>query len=167
MFLSPVNLCKKMGLKWRGYYKALALYLLSSGPLSGYEIIKTIESAFGGKIRPSPGTIYPLLKFLEEEKYIVSEERWVGRKRKKTYRVTEEGRRLLENYLRDPTFNQLLSYLQRKDSEEVDVLSSIVDEVRFLSEIFDEIEDTDRGKLEELGQVLAEFSDKVARRLNR
>ncbi|WP_162008390.1 hypothetical protein [Thermoproteus sp. CP80] len=46
-------------------------------------------------------------------------------------------------------------------------MSSIVDEVRFLSEIFDEIENTDRGKLEELGQVLAEFSDKVAKRLNR
>ncbi|AEA11770.1 transcriptional regulator, PadR-like family [Thermoproteus uzoniensis 768-20] len=153
--------------KWRGYYKAIVLYLLSSGPLSGYEIIKAIEGSFGGKIRPSPGTIYPLLRYLEEEGYINSEEQYVGKKRKKIYRITDEGRRMLESYMKDPAFNQLLSYLRRQDEEKVDILASIVEEVRFLSEIFDELDSTDRARLEELAKVLSDFSDKVSRRLSR
>ncbi|MGC8582246.1 MAG: helix-turn-helix transcriptional regulator [Thermoproteus sp.] len=153
--------------KWRGYYKAIVLYLLSSGPLSGYEIIKAIEGSFGGKIRPSPGTIYPLLRYLEEEGYIRSEEQYVGRKRKKIYRMTDEGRRMLENYMKDPAFNQLLSYLRRQDEEKVDILASIVEEIRFLSEIFDELDSADRARLEELAKVLSDFSDKVSRRLSR
>lgn len=153
--------------KWRGYYKAIVLYLLSSGPLSGYEIIKAIEGSFGGKIRPSPGTIYPLLRYLEEEGYIRSEEQYVGRKRKKMYRMTDEGRRMLESYMKDPAFNQLLSYLRRQDEEKVDILASIVEEIRFLSEIFDELDSADRARLEELAKVLSDFSDKVSRRLSR
>ncbi len=154
-----------MNPKWRGYYKAVVLYLLSSGPMSGYEIIKIIESSFGGKIKPSPGTIYPLLKFLEDEGYIASEERYVGRKRKKIYRITEEGRKLLDGYLKDQMFLQLMSYLQQKNEEKEDILSSIIEEVRFLSEIFDEVENIDKEKLKELNRVLAEFSDKIAKRL--
>ncbi len=153
--------------KWRGYYKAIVLYLLSSGPLSGYEIIKAIEGSFGGKIRPSPGTIYPLLRYLEEEGYIRSEEQYVGRKRKKMYRMTDEGRRMLESYMKDPAFNQLLSYLRQQDEEKVDILASIVEEIRFLSEIFDELDSADRARLEELAKVLSDFSDKVSRRLSR
>lgn len=164
MLLFDIELRKAMNPKWRGYYKAIVLYLLSSGPLSGYEMIKIIEGAFGGKIRPSPGTIYPLLKFLEDEGYIESEDQYIGRKRKKVYKITEEGRRLLEDYLKDSTFNQLMSYLQQKP-EKVDILSSIVDELRFLSEIFDEVDTNDREKLKELSRILADFSDKVARRL--
>ncbi|MGC9117708.1 MAG: helix-turn-helix transcriptional regulator [Thermoproteus sp.] len=153
--------------KWRGYYKAIVLYLLSSGPLSGYEIIKAIEGSFGGKIRPSPGTIYPLLRYLEEEGYIRSEEQYVGKKRKKIYRMTDEGRRMLESYMKDPAFNQLLSYLRQQDEEKVDILASIVEEIRFLSEIFDELDSADRARLEELAKVLSDFSDKVSRRLSR
>lgn len=154
-----------MGVKWRGYYKAIVLYLLLSGPMSGYEMIKAIEGSFGGRVRPSPGTIYPLLKFLEEEGYITSEERRVGRKMKKVYRITEKGRELLDGYLKDQTFSQLISYLQRGNEERGDILSSIIEEVRFLSEIFDEVENTDREKLKELRNILDEFSSKVSKRL--
>ncbi len=154
-----------MSVKWRGYYKAIVLYLLSSGPMSGYEMIKTIEGFFKGKIKPSPGTIYPLLKFLEEEGYITSEEHYVGKKLKRIYKITEEGRKLLNSYFKDQAFAQLISYLQHGEEEGEDILSSIIEEVRFLSEIFDEIESADMEKLRELRRVLEEFSNKISKRL--
>lgn len=154
-----------MGVKWRGYYKALALYLLASKPLSGYEIIKTLEGAFGGRLRPSPGTIYPLLRYLEEEGYIKAEEQYVGRKRKRVYSVTEAGRRALEQYLKDQTFMGIIEHLRRGGGEPYDIVSSIAEEVRFLSEIFEEVEGADEKGLRDLYEAVSEFKEKIARRL--
>ncbi|CCC81290.1 PadR family transcriptional regulator [Thermoproteus tenax] len=153
------------GGRGRGYYKAIVLYLLSSGPLSGYEIIKAIENAFKGKVKPSPGTIYPLLKYLEEEGYITSEEQPVGRKRKKIYRLNEKGKELLAQYSNDPDFVQLMAYFKEGGTAQLDIISSIIEEVRFLSEIFDELETHDRARLQELHATVAEFLEKIARRL--
>lgn len=156
-----------MNPRWRGYYKALVLYLLSSQPLSGYEIIRTLESIFRGKIRPSPGTIYPLLRYLEEEGYIEASEQFIGKRRKRIYRITDQGKALLQQYMSDATFTNIVQYLGQGVGDQVDILDSMIEEISFLAEIFDELDNASAEKLERLYAALDDFKRRVARRLGK
>ncbi len=75
-----------------GELRFIVLRLIAEQPRHGYEIIKAIESAFGGTYSPSPGVIYPTLTLLEELGHASVEEQ-AGKKR---YAVTEAGRAFLE-----------------------------------------------------------------------
>ena len=79
----------------RGILRGLALALLSKKPMSGMELIREIEELSMGAWRPSPGTIYPLLRRLEGEGLVESGEK-EGRR---IYRLTSNGERLARNYL--------------------------------------------------------------------
>jgi DNA-binding PadR family transcriptional regulator len=68
------------------------LALLEEKPRHGYEIIKALEERSGGFYSPSPGMIYPALTYLEELGYAVVEVDGT----KKLYRITDEGRRHLD-----------------------------------------------------------------------
>lgn len=68
------------------------LALLADKPAHGYELIKALEERSGGFYSPSPGVIYPALTYLEEVGYASVEAEGA----KKLYRITEEGRRQLE-----------------------------------------------------------------------
>ncbi len=59
--------------------------LLQEKPLSGYDLVKEVESRTGWK--PSYGAIYPLLKSMKEEGLVSCEA--VGRR--KVYKLTREG----------------------------------------------------------------------------
>ena len=50
----------------QGDLKYVILRLLEEKPRHGYEIIKDLESRFGGSYAPSPGTVYPTLTMLED-----------------------------------------------------------------------------------------------------
>ena len=70
----------------------MVLLLLAEGPKTGYEIIKRIRdllAEIGGGA--SPGTVYPVLKRLEEEKLIEASEEPHGARQRKVYRITETG----------------------------------------------------------------------------
>ncbi len=68
----------------RGFSRHYILELLSDQPMTGKEIIDKAIVQTGGKWKPSPGLIYPLLGRLLEEGLI--EEHENGR-----YRITEKG----------------------------------------------------------------------------
>ena len=72
--------------------RAAILALLREGPRNGYQIMSEIEERSGGAWRPSPGAIYPALSQLADEGLITGEES-DGRR---TYRLTEAGRRYVE-----------------------------------------------------------------------
>ncbi|MDH7594980.1 MAG: helix-turn-helix transcriptional regulator [Candidatus Bathyarchaeia archaeon] len=78
----------------KGFVRYYVLRLLSEKPMSGSEIIQHVEEKSEGRWRPSPGSVYPLLAWLQEEKYIkeVSAEE-AGIKR---YTLTNEGKKFLE-----------------------------------------------------------------------
>jgi DNA-binding PadR family transcriptional regulator len=70
----------------------LALYILHTlqeCPKSGYGLLKEIAEKTGGTWSPSKGTIYPLLKQLEEEELI--EAAATGKRGKTLFAVTEKG----------------------------------------------------------------------------
>jgi DNA-binding PadR family transcriptional regulator len=83
----------------KGYLRIAVLALLSGKPYYGYEIMKEIKERTGGFWRPTAGGIYPILQSLEESGYI--EGKWDARqlRRRKTYRITETGRPVLQQAL--------------------------------------------------------------------
>ena len=79
----------------QGDLKYVILRLLEEKPRHGYEIIKELESRFGGSYAPSPGTVYPTLTMLEDLGFarVVPEEGG-----KKIYEITDEGRKHLAEH---------------------------------------------------------------------
>ena len=71
------------------YYILLAL----TEERHGYEIMKTIEEFTEGRIIIGPGTLYALLSRFEEKGFI---DLLSFENRKKTYKINEKGRALLD-----------------------------------------------------------------------
>jgi DNA-binding PadR family transcriptional regulator len=81
----------------KGFLRFYVLELLNEKPMSGSEIMQEIENMCGGHWRPSPGSIYPLMSWLQDEGYIKevpTEE--TGMKR---YTPTEQGKKFLEEHI--------------------------------------------------------------------
>jgi DNA-binding PadR family transcriptional regulator len=79
----------------QGDLKYVILRLLEEKPRHGYDIIKELESRFGGSYAPSPGTVYPTLTMLEDMGFarVVLQEGG-----KKIYEITDEGRKHLAEH---------------------------------------------------------------------
>ena len=92
----------------QGDLKYVILRLLEEKPRHGYEIIKDLESRFGGSYAPSPGTVYPTLTMLEDIGYarVVPEEGG-----KKIYEITDEGRKYLAEH--SNTVNDIFDRISR------------------------------------------------------
>src|SRR5579884_3299071 len=92
----------------QGDLKYVILRLLEEKPRHGYEIIKELESRFGGSYAPSPGTVYPTLTMLEDLGYarVVPEEGG-----KKIYEITDEGRKHLAEH--STTVNDIFDRIAR------------------------------------------------------
>ncbi|MEM2868280.1 MAG: PadR family transcriptional regulator [Candidatus Bathyarchaeia archaeon] len=77
----------------KGLLDLIVLQLLRSKPMHGYQIITSIRRTFGVYFGPS--TIYPLLNDLEKSGYVTSEWDMSRERPRKVYRLTHEGRSLL------------------------------------------------------------------------
>ena len=72
----------------RGILKFILLKLVAELPRHGYDLIRAFrEHGWGG----GPGSVYPLLSFLEASGYVTSHDD--GQRR--TYEITEKGRKVL------------------------------------------------------------------------
>jgi|SRR5690348_768611 len=89
-------------LEWKkGSAELLILSLLEASPRHGYEISKLIERRSAGAVRFHVASLYPLLYRLEKRGWL--EGRWVeknGQRRRRYYRLTREGRRVLASQRR-------------------------------------------------------------------
>ena len=77
--------------------KPMILSILMSGENYGYQIIQRVKELSGGMLEWSDGMLYPVLHRLEKDRFIRS--RWKisdGRRLRKYYMLTEEGRAELE-----------------------------------------------------------------------
>ena len=80
----------------RGSAELLILSLLDARPRHGYDLSKLIESRSGGQLKFHIDSLYPLLYRLEERNWIKGA--WVEKpdeRRRRVYRLTPEGRRVL------------------------------------------------------------------------
>lgn len=76
----------------RGMIKMLALRIISTDEVTGYDLMKRIEQITGR--RPSSGTIYPMLSSMAEEGWI--ERRNEGEKA--LYSITDTGMKKMEEF---------------------------------------------------------------------
>jgi DNA-binding PadR family transcriptional regulator len=76
----------------KGYIRIAALILLSKKPYHGYEIMREIKERTMGFWRPTAGGVYPILQNLEKSGHIEGEWDFQKKRKRKTYRVTEEGK---------------------------------------------------------------------------
>jgi len=82
----------------KGFIRYQVLELLSEKAMSGSEIINEIEKRTEGLWKPSPGSIYPLLSWLQDNNYL--KELPVEEGGMKRYALTEKGKALLEEQRR-------------------------------------------------------------------
>src|SRR5712691_1083511 len=82
----------------RGSTEVLILALLDERQRHGYDISRLIDERSGGTITFHTASMYPTLYRLEDKGLI--EGRWVerpGQRRRRYYRVTTEGRKVLKS----------------------------------------------------------------------
>lgn len=80
----------------KGSTELLVMALLEERPRHGYEIGQLIESRSGGELTFRVASLYPVLCRLENRGW--AQGRWVekaGERRRRFYRLTAEGRRML------------------------------------------------------------------------
>jgi DNA-binding PadR family transcriptional regulator len=76
----------------RGDVRAAALLLLAEEPRNGYQLMQEIEERSEGNWRPSPGSVYPALQQLEDERLVRVRESEGGR----LFELTESGHAYVE-----------------------------------------------------------------------
>ena len=89
----------KLGPDVKGSAEILVLALIEDRARHGYEIGKLIEERSGGVLKFHIASLYPMLYRLEKRSLIAG--RWVekaGQRRKRFYRITAEGRRVLASH---------------------------------------------------------------------
>ena len=74
----------------KGFLSFLILWLISKKSMTGAEIALELEKRKGKK--PSPGTIYPVLKHMKEKNLLLVDDN-------KSYTLTEIGKKTLEGHL--------------------------------------------------------------------
>ena len=80
----------------KGSAELIILSIVETRPRHGYEISQQIETRSAGQLKFHIASLYPLLYRLEERGWLQG--RWVektGQRRRRYYRLTAEGRRVL------------------------------------------------------------------------
>lgn len=72
----------------RGEVRDLLLAALVEGPAHGYELMRRLEERSGGRWRPSPGSVYPLLQLFADQGLVAVRD-MAGRK---VFELTDAGR---------------------------------------------------------------------------
>jgi len=78
----------------KGFIRYHVLESLSEKPMSGSEIMDDIGNRTNGRWRPSPGSIYPLLAWLQDNGHV--KEMPSDQSGLKRYELTDKGEVLLE-----------------------------------------------------------------------
>ena len=96
------------------FVKIYILYLLSQKSYYGNELIEEIKIRMDNKWEPSPGMVYPLLRELESEGYVIGSWEEPDKRSIRRYKLTEDGYKhyqvILLHY--KPVFMDSLSIIQ-------------------------------------------------------
>ncbi len=110
----------------RGALKYVVLKLLSELPRHGYDLIRAFREHGWGA---GPGSVYPLLAFLERQGYVTS--RQEGERR--TYEITDKGRQFLGERAAEVAafFKEATAEPEEEPADELhDALERLVDAVK-------------------------------------
>ncbi|UCE16940.1 MAG: PadR family transcriptional regulator [Candidatus Bathyarchaeota archaeon] len=82
----------------KGFLRYYVLKLLKEKPMSGSEIMNEIEKRTDGHWKPSPGSIYPLIAWLQDKGYteeVPKQEAGIKR-----YTLTDQGKAFLQEHVK-------------------------------------------------------------------
>ncbi|MEW6522612.1 MAG: PadR family transcriptional regulator [Bacillota bacterium] len=98
----------------RGFLAVSILHFLESGPSFGADIARMIEITSRGNWSPSPGSVYPLLRRLEQEGLIEGQWDRGHLQARKVYDLTDHGRSELAKLRAEiiPQLNRAIRTLQ-------------------------------------------------------
>ena len=85
----------------RGHLDALILAVVEREPLHGYAIIEALRARSGGELEMPTGSLYPALRRLERAGYLQSEWSTANGRHRRTYRLTDAGRKHLKEQRND------------------------------------------------------------------
>jgi DNA-binding PadR family transcriptional regulator len=113
----------------KGFLRYHVLEALNQQPMSGSELMDAIQKHTEGAWKPSPGSIYPLLAWLQDNAYIKELPTENGFKR---YELTQSGKSFLEEqtkireqfsqnsgFLASPFFDRFFTNLPEQKSDKV------------------------------------------------
>ena len=125
------------------------LYIVKDNPKSGAEIMDIMESNLQGWWRPSPGSIYPLLKKMVEEGFL-------SRSQDDKYSLTSTGREEVDRPW--PWLDQH-SPAPRSVEGAIEVLSSYTSYLEDLARTNDKSVLANAGHIRELGTRLSKLGE--------
>ena len=94
----------------RGSAEMMVLSLVEDRARHGYEILKLLEERSDGVLKFHIGSVYPILYRLQKRGWIRGA-RQEGARRRRTYQITPEGRRVLKN--QRGTWRELVAAIDR------------------------------------------------------
>jgi DNA-binding PadR family transcriptional regulator len=113
----------------KGFLRYHVLEALSEKAMSGSELIEEIQKHTGGNWKPSPGSIYPLLAWLQDNAYVKELPTENGFKR---YELTKSGKDLLEEqtkirekfradagFMTNPFFDRFFSNIPQEKTNQI------------------------------------------------
>jgi DNA-binding PadR family transcriptional regulator len=112
----------------KGFLRYHVLEALNEKAMSGSELMDEIQKSTGGSWKPSPGSIYPLLAWLQDNAYIKELPTENGFKR---YELTQSGKDLLEEqtkirekfrdvgFMTNPFFDRFFSNLPQEKTVQI------------------------------------------------
>ncbi|GAB5524505.1 MAG: hypothetical protein Roseis2KO_23770 [Roseivirga sp.] len=92
----------------KGILKPIILKLLTENDrMYGYEIVREVKRLSGDKILIKEGSLYPTLHTLTAEGYLNTESVMVGKRTRKYYKLTSDGKGQVE-----PAMTELLDFAE-------------------------------------------------------
>ncbi len=86
----------------KGTLKPIILKLLNEhGRMYGYEITSKVKELTTDKIQITEGALYPLLHKLESEQIVTTEKEYIGKRVRKYYSLTPEGKTIAEQAIEE------------------------------------------------------------------
>lgn len=138
----------------KGVAKVFVLKILMDGPVHGYEIMKRIKEVTG--FTPSPGHIYALLRRLEKEGLVDVSVSYIGGRKVKIYRLSDRGRKFLED--RKDLLMVAKVYVERfRKAKEVE-LHKLFESIRTIFESLDRISS---DKVEAVRDAIEGFTKRI------
>ncbi|MDH5196945.1 MAG: PadR family transcriptional regulator [Gemmatimonadota bacterium] len=143
-----------------GDMKYVILKLLREKPMHGYEVMKALEEHTCGCYKPSPGTVYPTLQWLEDEGLVGAKEV----EGKKVYEITDEGRAFLDKHrtVVDDIFDRITETLDRVTADPIPEVSRAVG--RLVSQAYKTTWHlaADRARANRVAEILDKAADEIA-----
>jgi DNA-binding PadR family transcriptional regulator len=166
----------------KGFLRYHVLQALDQKPMSGSELMGEIHEHTGGNWKPSPGSIYPLLAWLQDNAYVKELPTENGFKR---YELTQNGKDLLDEqtkirekfhadagFMTNPFFDRFFSKIPEEKTNQIraamkELLFSSIKLGKTLRENYSEKDlDEELKVLDEASQKLDEINSKLKGKKN-